>query len=165
MITQAMHYLIVIFMLYHIFQLKEKTQEVRKLRADVANAKLQLTKVNAERDALKKSVDSLPTIEEEKETIQKELIALKQKYFKVVEDVETKDSELEAKTREAEVLKETVDQLKNLARGSLGSATEGGDGEEKEGGGDWDDFEDPGESHLLLMYNVAFRARAINLSK
>jgi len=124
-------------------ELKEKTQELRKLRADVANAKLQLSKVTAERDDLKKGADGLPAAEEEKEAAKKELLALKQKFFKVVEDVETKDSELEGKVREVEVLRETVEQLKNLA--SKSAATSGNEGEEgeKEGGGDWDDFDDP----------------------
>ncbi len=57
---------------------------------EAANAKLQVTKITARLDEAKKHLEEMKTISEEKEREQKELAVLKQKFFKVVEDVETK---------------------------------------------------------------------------
>ena len=47
-------------------ELKEKIQESRKLKADAANANLQLEKIAKERDVLKKSVENFEAVDEEK---------------------------------------------------------------------------------------------------
>ena len=46
-------------------ELKEKTQELRKLRAEAANAKLKVDKVVSERDGLKSKNQALEAMEVE----------------------------------------------------------------------------------------------------
>ena len=46
-------------------ELKEKTQELRKLRAETANAKLQVDKVASERNGLRTKIEALEAMEKE----------------------------------------------------------------------------------------------------
>ena len=140
-------------------ELKEKTQELRKLRADAANAKLQVAKVVQERDALKKKAESAEGAAEEREREQRELATLRQKYFSAVEDAETKDSELEAKSRELAIAQETVEQLKTLvANGGGGSGGDDKAGGGEEGGDGWD-CEDARE-YKKLLFNLMVGVRS-----
>ena len=74
-------------------ELKEKSQELRRLRADAANAKLQVTKITAERDTAKKELAEFEVVKVEREEAQRELEDVRQKYYKAVETVENKVSE------------------------------------------------------------------------
>lgn len=97
------------------FQLKAKTQELRKLRADAANAKLEVTKVTQEKDEVSKKLEGLEKASEESECLKKSLATLQTNYDNLSEALETKESELEAKTTEVEVQSLTIEQLKAVA--------------------------------------------------
>ncbi len=128
------------------------------MRADAANAKLQVTKVTTERDALRKSLDSLESGADEREREQRELAALRQKYYRAVEDVETRDSELESKSRELEIVRETLEQLKKVAAASVsGGGGNPADNNNEEGGDGWD-CEDAREftTSCILCFTALF---------
>ena len=93
------------------FQLKERRQEVLRLRADVANANLKADKVSAEKDRLEKELHlNRSSVEETAEEVVKlrskvhDLEGLKNEIFRLKEDIDLKDSEIEDKNREIEVL-------------------------------------------------------------
>ena len=96
-------------------ELKGKVQEIRKLRADAANANLAVDKITAERDTMGKTIEQQ---EQQKEEIKNEMKRLeeqlvlfsetKHELAAVEEALDNKDSELEVKCREVEVLKETL---------------------------------------------------------
>ena len=106
-------------------ELKEKIQEVRKLRADSANAKLQVEKISKDRDVLKKSLENFEQVDEDKsrqlddlnakleilETAQKDLVLAR-------DSLDTKDSEIEAMSTEIEALKETIQTLEVIIKSS-----------------------------------------------
>lgn len=132
------------------FQLKEKTQELRKQRADTANAKLQLTKMTQERDELAKKVSSSEESSEENVKLKAELEDLKQSLYRIKEECENKDSDLETKSTEIEVLQLTVEQLKALTvstsnNNQKSSKMQGNGDEDNDNEGDGWDCEDPCE--------------------
>jgi predicted nucleic acid-binding Zn-ribbon protein len=93
------------------FQLKERRQEVLRLRADVANANLKADKVSAEKDRLEKDLESnRSSVEETAEELVRlrskvhGLESLKNEVIRLKEDIDLKDSEIEDKNREVEVL-------------------------------------------------------------
>ncbi len=129
-------------------EIKEKTQELRKQRADTANAKLQVTKLTQERDEMAGRLGGLETAAEERERLAKEVEALRVSCARAKEEVEDRDSELEAKATEVDVLKETVEQLKMYAGNSEnkpknGRKEENEDGADDEDGDGWDIDDDP----------------------
>ncbi len=69
-------------------QLKEKTQELRRQRADTANAKLQVTKISNEKDELKKDLEALEKVSEEGKAVRLELQEVKQNHLQAVQRVE-----------------------------------------------------------------------------
>lgn len=96
-------------------QLKERTQEVRRLRADVANAKLQADKTASERDALAKTAEASRSDQdalkaEVDRLLQQveELSAIRSLYVKARDDLDAKESEIEAKHTEIRVMQETI---------------------------------------------------------
>jgi hypothetical protein len=99
-------------------ELKSKVQEVRKLRADAANANLAVDRVTVERDSFSKTIEEHKLKEEDMESKLKELegqlIILKDtktQLFTVKDNLDNKESELETKCTEIEVLKETLKTL------------------------------------------------------
>ncbi|CAB4059114.1 unnamed protein product [Lepeophtheirus salmonis] len=106
-------------------ELKEKIQELRKLRADTANAKLETDRISTEKNGLLKRIQALEGIDKEREIeldslrkVEKDVKGLKFKLSELKECVETKESELEAKNTEIEVLTHTVGTLKCIASAS-----------------------------------------------
>ena len=94
-----------------VFQLKERRQEVLRLRADVANANLKAEKVSAEKDRLEKDLDSnRASVEESAEEVANlrskvhDLEGLKNEAIRLKEAIDLKDSEIEDKNRDIEVL-------------------------------------------------------------
>jgi hypothetical protein len=95
-----------------IFQLKDRTQEVRRLRADMANANLKADKAVAERDRLEKEMEerrsAVKVNDEELEHLRSKLSDLERAQNEVLrmkDELDLKDSEIEDKIRENEVLK------------------------------------------------------------
>jgi chromosome segregation ATPase len=139
-------------------EIKDRTQELRKQRADTANAKLQVSKITTERDGMVKRLEGLEAAAEEKESLAKELESIKFNLAKVRDVVEERDSELEAKATEVEVLKETVEQLKIYAgafEGTKNNNTKKNGGEDKneqdeEQGDGWDIDDDPRKCTLYI---------------
>ena len=100
-------------------ELKEKTQELRKLRAEAANAKLQVDKVASERDSFKTKIEALEAMETEltdrnsEMQVQISILEAVQSDLKCAkEKIDDKEAELEAVTNEVAVLKETINGLK-----------------------------------------------------
>ena len=96
-------------------ELKGKVQEVRKLRADAANANLAVDKITVEKDTLHKSleVQKLKEQETEEKLLRLEeqvniLNETKTQLLAVKDALDCKESELETKCTEVEVLKETL---------------------------------------------------------
>ena len=96
-------------------ELKGKVQEVRKLRADAANANLAVDKVTVERDIMTKTIERQEQKEQEMEYEMKRLEEqlgilneTKNELFTAKDALDCKDSVLEAKCTEVEVLKETI---------------------------------------------------------
>merc|ERR1719411_1571384 len=90
-------------------------QELRKLRAEAANAKLQVDKVISERDGLKSKIEALEAMELELTDQNSELQvqisvmdSVKQSLSATKEKLDEKEAELEAATTEVAVLKETI---------------------------------------------------------
>jgi hypothetical protein len=102
-----------IFIKFEIFlQLKERSQEVRRLRADVANANLKADKISAEKDRFEKEIEEVRQSskrgDEETESLRSklsELESVRKELNRIKEEVDIKDSEIEDKIRENEVLK------------------------------------------------------------
>ena len=101
-------------------ELKGKVQEVRKLRADAANAKLAVDKVTLEKENLSKIVEEHRLKEEELEQKLKEheeeLLEFhntKSQLYSIKDNLDIKEFELDAKSREVAVLKETLQSLTN----------------------------------------------------
>ena len=99
-------------------ELKGKVQEVRKLRADAANANLAVDKVTLERDDLSKLIEEHKSKEEELQSkLKDQEVALidfqntKSQLNTIKDDIDIKESELEAKCREIAVLSETLQSL------------------------------------------------------
>jgi len=95
----------------YFLQLKDRNQEVRKLRADVANANLRADKVTAEKDrferelAQMKSTDNSRDAEiEQLKSKLGELETTKNDLIRLKEEVDLKESEIENKSRENEIL-------------------------------------------------------------
>ncbi len=93
-------------------QLKERSQEVRRLRADVANANLKADKISAEKDRFEKEIEEVRQSsklgDEETESLRSklsELESVRKELNRIKEEVDIKDSEIEDKIRENEVLK------------------------------------------------------------
>ena len=93
-------------------QLKERSQEVRRLRADVANANLKADKISAEKDRFEKEIEEVRQSsklgDEETELLRSklsELESVRKELNRIKEEVDIKDSEIEDKIRENEVLK------------------------------------------------------------
>ena len=106
-------------------ELKEKIQESRKLKADAANANLQLEKMTKERDVLRKSVENFEAVDEEKsrdlERLKADSDALEEAKKDLVnarDEVDTKESEIEAKSSEIDALKETIQTLETIIKSS-----------------------------------------------
>jgi len=106
-------------------ELKEKIQESRKLKADAANANLELEKTRKERDVLKKSVEVLEAVGKdtssdlEKLKEENERLCLsKQELVAARDAIDTKDSEIEDKTTEIEALKDQVQTLETILKTS-----------------------------------------------
>ena len=105
-------------------ELKEKTQELRKLRAEAANAKLQVDKVASERDNFKSKIEALEAMETEltdrnsEMQVQLSVLESVQSDLKCAnEKLDDKEAELEAVTNETAVLKETINSLKLVSNG------------------------------------------------
>jgi len=105
-------------------ELKEKTQELRKLRAEAANAKLQVDKVASERDNFKSKIEALEAMETEltdrnsEMQVQLSVLESVQSDLKCAnEKLDDKEAELEAVTNEIAVLKETINSLKLVSNG------------------------------------------------
>ena len=110
-------------------ELKEKIQESRKLKADAANANLQLEKMTKERDVLRKSVENFEAVDEEKsrdlERLKADSDALEEAKKDLVnarDEVDTKESEIEAKSSEIDALKETIQTLETIIKSSSSGA-------------------------------------------
>ena len=71
-------------------ELREKTQELRKQRADTANAKLQIAKLSKEKDEFKEKIALSESQGDQLEAMKKELSKLQQKHYRIVEELETK---------------------------------------------------------------------------
>ena len=100
-------------------------QESRKLKADAANANLELEKTRKERDVLKKSVEVLEAVGKdtssnlEKLKEENERLCLsKQELVAARDAIDTKDSEIEDKTTEIEALKDQVQTLETILKTS-----------------------------------------------
>eukprot|EP00096_Caligus_rogercresseyi_P002924 TRINITY_DN1531_c0_g1_i3.p1 TRINITY_DN1531_c0_g1~~TRINITY_DN1531_c0_g1_i3.p1 ORF type:complete len:1473 (-),score=521.78 TRINITY_DN1531_c0_g1_i3:70-4488(-) len=118
-------------------ELKGKIQELRVLRADAANAKLECDRLGSEKEGLSKRIGALEGIDKERDVelealrgAERDLKALKVKLGDLKEDVEAKEAELEAKNTEIEVLNNTIGTLKCIAASA--PDTNGSDG--------WGDF-------------------------
>jgi len=146
-------------------EVKEKIQENRRLRADAANAKLQVERVSKERDVLQKSVENFEQVDEDKsrqlEELKTKVESLESTQRDLVEtrdQLDTRDSEIEAKTSEIEALKETIQTLEVIIKASsapppsppkvairpIKKAPANDDGEEEDGGWDLEDDLDIG---------------------
>lgn len=104
-----------------VFQLKERRQEVLRLRADVANANLKAEKVSAEKDRLEKDLDSnRASVEESAEEVAnlrskvRDLEGLKNEAIRLKEAIDLKDSEIEDKNRDIEVLEVSGAEVLNV---------------------------------------------------
>ncbi|XP_059094113.1 transport and Golgi organization protein 1-like isoform X1 [Tigriopus californicus] len=143
-------------------ELKEKTQDLRKQRADTANAKLQLTKMTQERDELAKRVSNSEESSEENAKLKSELEDLKQTLYRIKEECENKDSDLETKSTEIEVLQLTVEQLKTLTASTSNnnqksSKLQGNGDVDNDNEGDGWDCEDPlvdSDMNILPDFNA-----------
>ena len=96
-------------------ELKGKVQEVRKLRADAANANLAVEKITIEKDNMTKAIEQQKLKEQDMEiafiNLQDQLTILDEtrcELLKVKDILDCKESELEIKCTEVEVLKETL---------------------------------------------------------
>jgi hypothetical protein len=99
--------------------LKDRNQEVRKLRADVANANLRADKVTAEKDRFERELAQVKSTDNSRdaeiEQLKSKLVELettKNDLIRLKEEVDLKESEIEDKSRENEIL--MVDNVKNL---------------------------------------------------
>ena len=110
-------------------ELKGKVQEVRKLRADAANANLAVDKVTLEKENLSKIVEEHKLKEEDMERklkeLEEELIDFndtKSQLSTVQDNLDIKESELETTSREVAILKETLQSLTDEQLGKRSSA-------------------------------------------
>ncbi len=99
--------------------MKDRNQEVRKLRADVANANLRADKVTAEKDRFERELAQVKSTDNSRdaeiEQLKSKLVELettKNDLIRLKEEVDLKESEIEDKSRENEIL--MVDNVKNL---------------------------------------------------
>ncbi len=128
--------------------IKEKTQELRKLRADTANAKLQVDKIASERDSYKAKSDSMEATErdltDQMSELEVQLSVARKALAETKERLDLKEEELEAKSTEVAVLKVTVEGCKASMKLNNNSEKNnfGGFGDNEDDGGNGWEVED-----------------------